>query len=186
MSKFTERYASAIRSGNMRTTEGTTYSDTDVLGAAGIASKDRRIIADGTEVPGAPLAMALMRLLAGDNRQAETIIQHLTNMARDKARGMKFELKRQAAQGLATAVLAWFRDGRCKVCSGHGYGVIHHTTTLSDVECSACRGTGKVDLERGLAMDEALIARWLATVVERELAKAAPAAMSALAGGMDL
>ena len=45
-----DRYASAIDSSNLKSEPGTTFSDTDVLGAAGIAAKPVRTV-NGVEVP---------------------------------------------------------------------------------------------------------------------------------------
>ena len=75
-----DRYASAIRSSNLQTDERTTYSDTDVLGAFGLAGKEH------------PLSVALQRLFLGDNGAAEAVVGILAELVRQKANGMRLRM----------------------------------------------------------------------------------------------
>ena len=93
------RYASAVRSNNLRSAAATTYSDSDVLGAVGLASKRH------------PLAMALARLFCGDNHAARELVVILSELAWGKAAVLRIDLKRTQADDIARAVLAWHRDG---------------------------------------------------------------------------
>ena len=186
MSRIIDRYSTAINSCNLSSKEGTTYSDSDVLGAAGLAGKDR--LADGR--PGAPLGMALMRLFSGDNRAAAEIVVIMSDMAWRKAQAGSIKLRRVQADDLARAVLAWHRDGTCKPCGGHGYAVIGASSggrgVVSDQECPACRGSGRVAFEAQFLVAHREIARWLQYEIEREQSRAGQAAMAALAPRLEL
>lgn len=180
--KITDRYATAIRSSNLRSREPTTNSDTDVLGAFGLAARGNPL----TNRQGVPLAVALARLFGGDSRASVEIVAILADLGWGKACQMRVKIKRVMAEDIARAVLAWHRDGTCQVCHGHGYAVIGGTTVLGDIECPACGGSGKraFDSEFGDATRD--IARWLLAEVERESAKAGPAAMAMLAPKLEL
>jgi len=172
--KIVDRYSTAVHSSNLGSKPDTTASDSDVLGAAGLAA--RRV----------PLGVALMRLLAGDNHASADVVRILADKAVGKAYRMGNECGRAEAEDLARAVLAWHRHGACKPCGGHGVQVIPGTTTLGGKECPACRGTGRLRLEKHVGMVRLELARWLASEVERELAFAGPAAMKALAPSLTL
>lgn len=169
MSKLLHRYASAVRSGNLRSAPDTTYSDSDVLGAAGLAAKAH------------PLAVALMRLFCGDNGAARDLVRVLSQLAWDRAIAENLALKRTQADDLAASVIAWHRDGVCKPCGGHGYRLIDGTRTIGDHACAACKGAGKVPFEQHFSLERRLIARWLLAEIEREQARAGPAALARLA-----
>lgn len=171
MSKIQDRYASAVHSHDLKSRAETTYSDTDVLGAAGLAAKR------------SPLAIALMRLFAGDDRDVFTVVRIMTDKVVGKTQGY---MPRADAESMARAVLAWFRDGTCRACGGHGFQVIPQTRTLSDIECLACRGRGKIPFEREFSVVHRDLARWLLAEVEREQAIAGQEAMKKLAPRMDL
>ncbi len=171
--KFEDRYSTAIRAKNLRSDPNTRASDPDILGAAGLAGR--------TE----PLAMALLRLFAGDNHASVSIVATMSEMAWGKAQVLGVKLKRVQADDLARAVLAWHRDGVCKACNGHGYALIEGSPGLSANECPACRGTGKVPFDKQFRMEWQDVARWLCAEIERESGRAGPAAMSKLAPRLD-
>jgi hypothetical protein len=173
LSKIIDRYSSAVRSSNLRSKESTTYSDSDVLGAMGLAAKQR------------PLAAALARLFTGDNHAAQAIVAILAEMAWGKAAETRVQLKRTQAVDMARAVLAWHRDGRCSACGGHGYQILGTIgagrAVKSDHECPACKGTRKVPFGPQFPVERRSVAWWLLAAVEREQGHAGPAAMAALA-----
>lgn len=167
--KINDRYASAVHSGNLGSKPDTTASDSDVLGAVGLASRK------------VPLGVALMRLLSGDNHAAADVVRILADKAVGKAYRMGNECGRTEAEDLAKAVLAWYRHGTCTKCGGHGVQLIPGTTTLGGKECPACRGTGRLRLEKQFGMLRLELARWMVAEVDRELAHAGPEAMKKLA-----
>lgn len=181
--KITDRYASAVHSSNLKSRTETTFSDSDVLGAAGLAGK--LVKHDGH--PGAPLAIALARLFAGDNHAVREIVDLMAQLVWSKARrdGIVV-LKRFAAEEMSRAVLAWHREGVCKPCGGHGYQVIRGAPALSENECPKCRGSGRRAFDSEFAPDMLDLARWLLAELERELSRAGPAAMAALAPRLDM
>ncbi|MDM0041866.1 hypothetical protein QTI05_22690 [Variovorax sp. J22R193] len=176
--KIADRYASAIRSSCLTVDERTTFSDTDVLGAMGLASRT-------LDQEGHPLAVALERLFAGDNGASMIIVQVLSDMAWRRARTTKVRLNRMGAADMAKACLAWHRDGVCKACGGHGTLVIPGSTTLGPHDCKPCRGDGKVPFERQFDLEQRELAAWLVAQMEREQSRAGPAAMKALAPRLD-
>lgn len=179
MSKIQNRYASAVHSGNLRSKASTEMSDSDMLGAAGFAAKN------------SPLAVALARLFAGDDREAHHIVQLLASMAWGKAKADGVRLKRVQAADMATAVLAWFRHGTCDACGGHGYKVAggrlgESRAVISDSPCDDCRGSRKVNFDRLFVLEQLLVARWLREQVEREQSAAGAQIMKALAPNLEL
>ena len=169
-----DRYASAVRSSNMGSKPETTRSDSDVIGAAGLAAKH------------VPLGIALMRLLSGDNHASGVIVDILAEKAVGKAYRLGNECGRVEATDIARAVLAWHRDATCKPCGGHGVLHIPGTPTLGSERCPRCKGAGRMPFDRQFSMVRLELARWLVAEVERELAIAGPAAMRALAPRLDL
>lgn len=172
--KIADRYATAVYSSNLGSKPDTTSSDSDVLGAAGLAARK------------VPLGIALMRLLSGDNHASADVVRILADKAVGKAYRMGNECGRAEAEDLGRAVLAWYRHSTCGACNGHGVLVIPGTTTLGNHECPACGGTGRRRLERDVAKLRLELARWLVAEVERELAFAGPEAMRALAPSLDM
>ena len=172
--KFDDRYSSAVRSSNMRTRPETTQSDTDVLGAAGLAGKSH------------PLAFALMRLLSGENSETREVVNQLAAMADGRGFRTGVAITRIECEDMARKVLAWYRDGRCNPCNGLGYRVIEGTNVLGDAACPKCRGTGKLDFDGEFSIERLDLARWLLSKLERELALGGPAAMAKLAPRLDL
>ena len=185
--KITDRYSTAVHSSNLKSKPETTFSDADVLGAAGLAGKAERTLPDGTVIRGAPLGIALMRLLSGDNTASREIVAILADSAVGKAWRMDgMKLQRVQADDMARAVLAWYRDGTCKPCGGHGYLLMQGAPSLSEHTCPACKGTRKVPFDSAFSLELVLLARWMLAEVEREIAFAGPAAMAALAPRLDL
>jgi len=174
MSRIANRYQSAVYSQNLRSEPRTDMSDSDVIGAAGLAAKSR------------PLAIALYRLFAGDNRAVGETVQILTGMLVDKAWQLhRMELHRVVAGDISKAVLAWHRDGMCKTCGGHGYKIVggklgESRAVVSDAPCGDCRGTGKVLFDQQFAMELLELARWLRAAIEKEQCAAGEAAMRKL------
>jgi hypothetical protein len=179
MSKIHDRYSSAVHSGNLRSKPDTEMSDSDMLGAAGLAAK--RV----------PLAIGLARLFAGDDREGAQLVQILSSMAWGKAKAEGIKLKRVQADDMARAVLAWHRSGTCKVCGGHGYklagGILGEgRAVISDAPCDECKGSRKVNFDRLFAFERLLLARWLREAIEAEQGVAGAEIMKALAPRMDL
>lgn len=172
--RIQDRYASAIHSSCLTVDERTTYSDTDVLGAMGLAGKTH------------PLAIALERLFSGDNNASESVVSVLSAMVRLKANGMRLKMAETQAKDMARACLAWHRDGVCKPCGGHGKLLIPGTKTHSERSCQICRGIGKRAFDREFHPSMRDLAGWLVSEMEREQAKAGPAAMRAIAPSLDL
>lgn len=172
--KIRERYASAIRASSLTVDERTTFSNTDVVGAYGLAGKRH------------PLATGLERLFHGDNGASQEVLSVLTEMLRNKASAMRLKVARTQAEDIARACLAWHRDGTCKVCGGHGLQLIPGTKTHSERDCLSCRGTGKRPFERNFRHEWQGLAGWLVAEMEREQAKAGPEAMKKIAPMLDL
>jgi hypothetical protein len=185
MSKIIDRYSSAVRSSNLRSKEATTYSDTDVLAAVGIAGHAQSQREDGSTRNNRPLAVALERLLLGDNHAAAQIVDILAEMAWGKAAEQRVQLKRPQAQDMARSVLAWMRFGTCKTCGGHGFQILGTIgagrAVKTDHECQACKGSRKVPFGPQFPAERRSVAWWLLAQVEREQGHAGPAAMAALA-----
>lgn len=168
-----DRYATAIRSSNLGSKPETVNSDSDVIGAAGLAAKR------------SPLAIALLRLFCGDNHASTTVVGILADKAVGKAYRMGNECSRVEAWDISAAVLAWHRDGTCKVCGGHGVKLIPGTTTLGGEKCASC-ANGRIRFDAQFPMVRLDLARWLAAELDREQAIAGADAMRALAPKLEL
>jgi hypothetical protein len=171
MARILERYAQAVNSDNLTVDERTIMSDTDVLGAAGLAARHHA------------LGIALTRLFA-DGRP-EYVLAHLTDMAFKRSRTLNMRFSRVEAVELAQAVLGWYRFGACQPCGGTGYTVIKGTPVHGD-ECPHCLATGKVQFDRQFPTPWVELARWLSGEIDRAQAAAGSAAMAMLAPRMDL
>ncbi|MES2973379.1 MAG: hypothetical protein V4757_07210 [Pseudomonadota bacterium] len=167
--KIQERYAVAVNSTCLTVDERTTFSDTDVVGAYGLASKSE------------PLAVRLERLFHGDNGASAALVTDLSQLLRNKAASMRLRIARTQADDMAKACLAWHRNGTCKTCGGHGLQLIPGTKTHSERDCLSCRGTGRRPFERNFRHELQGLAGWLVAHMEREQARAGPAAMQSLA-----
>ena len=168
--KIIERYNSATRSSNLRSKAETTLSDTDVLGAFGIASKEHQ------------LGVALHRLFTGDERAARVVVDVLAEMARGKFH----DLRRVQAEHIARSVLAWNRAKTCPVCAGKRFDIIPGTPTLSTKACKPCKGTGTILLHSIFTAAQWPAAQWMQVQIEAQAAVAGQAAMKALAPSLDL
>lgn len=169
-----DRYATAVRSSCLTVDARTTYSDTDVLGAMGLASKQ------------SPLAAMLLRLFTGDNTASREIVGVLEQMAWRKARGLRVKLTLQQARHMAQTCLHWHRDNVCKNCGGHGKMKIPNTNVVGNAICKECRGTGRVSFDKQFRHEWRELAAWLVAEMETEQAQAGPAAMRQLASYLDM
>lgn len=166
-----ERYASAVHATSLKSDPATYMSDTDVLGAMGLAAKHE------------PLGVAIARLLSGGG--AASAIDTLTQLAIDRGHKTKYRINSVRACDLAKAVLAWYRHGTCQPCGGTGYARIANTPVNGD-ECNHCDGVGKIPFDRQFSADVLPLAQWLSSEIDRSQAAAAHAAMVALAPKLDL
>ena len=178
------RYASAVHSSNLKSRPDTYDSDTDVLGAMGIA--DRRLSAGEGHFSKHPLAVPLERLFTGDSTAAGEIIRILAEIIRGKAHALRIRMTEVQASDMARITLGWFRHPVCRVCGGHGFKVIKNTTTLGDSRCRPCNGTGKVRLELAFRVEQRELVSWVLAQMEREAGMAGPAALRALAPSLEL
>lgn len=171
--KFEDRYASAVRSSNLRSEAKTLNSSIDIIGAAGMAGKRHR------------LAMALFRLLTSDNREISTVVDLVAQKIITKAYRTGSEIRPLAAHLMASILVSHARDPRCKTCGGHGFMRYIGTPHLDKgMRCMTCNGQGKWILEDSFSPERLQLALWCAAELERELERAAPAAMAALSLNM--
>lgn len=177
--KIIDRYAGAIHSSNLKHDERSSNSDTDVLGAFGLA--DRRLAATDH-----PLAVPLTRLFMGDGAASRVIVEVLADMARGKAPALHTDITQTQAVDMARACLAWHRDSACKSCGGHGQLVIKGSTTIGGAICKACKGTGRIQFEKQFRFQWRDLARWLVAEMEREQGRAGPEAVRALGASFNL
>lgn len=181
--RIVDRYDSAIRTSDLRlkaNPDDTIIEHSDVLGAFGFAGHKGRYRDDGSERSNSPLAVALTRLLSGDNHAAADIVEILADQAQGKARYAKVIVSRTVAVDMGRAVLAWYRNGACRACNGHGYDLIPGAPAISGNLCQACDGTRKVPFGLEFSEPVRVVAFWLLAEVEREQSKAGPAAMANL------
>lgn len=164
--KVLERYSSAVNSGNLSVKADTTWSDTDVLGATGLAGRYE------------PLGVALTRLFA--DGKTEPTLSILAEMAFKRARTLQMKLTRVQAGDVSRAVLGWYRHGACQPCGGTGYQVIPGTPVQGD-ECPRCRGEGRIPFEAQFATEYRELARWLSGEIDRTQVAAGRTAMTILA-----
>jgi hypothetical protein len=169
--KVLERYSQAVNSSDLTVDERSTWSDTDVLGAAGLAGRHN------------PLGLALTRLFA-DGKPEEAIAE-LTELAMKRARTLRIKFTRIQSEDLSKAVLGWHRFGTCQPCGGTGYTVIKDTPVHGD-ECSHCKGGGKLLFDRQFQHEALGLAQWLSAEIDRSQAAAGSDAMRALAPRLDL
>jgi hypothetical protein len=178
-----DRYASAVRSSNLRSAAKTRMSDSDVLGAYGIA--DRRLSSGQDHFTKHPLAVPLERLFLGDDRAAGEVIRILAELIRKKAPSMRVHITKVQAEDMARAALGWFRKPTCRVCGGHGFKLINGTKTLGDSKCTPCKGSGQVQFEQLFRLEQRDLVRWIMARMDLEAGMAAPAAMKAIASQME-
>lgn len=169
--KLLERYSQAVNSSCLTVDERTVMSDTDVLGAAGLAGRYE------------PLGIALTRLFA--DGKPDQCIAILTEMAFKRARTVRVRLSLVEAGDLSRAVLGWYRHGICQPCGGVGHQVIPGTPSLGD-HCAKCHGTGRLDFDTQFAEQTRELARWLSGEIDRSQVAAGRAAMALIAPRLDL
>ena len=166
-----ERYSAAVNSDNLSSDARSTWSDSDVLGAAGLAGKHE------------PLGLALTRLFA--DGKPDQVVAILTDMAFRRARTLQVKLSQGQAGDLSRAVLGWYRHGTCQPCGGTGFQRVPGTPALGD-QCHHCGGTGRVPFDSQFRGEWLELARWLAMQIDRSQAAAGSAAMAMLAPRLDL
>lgn len=170
--RLTERYSTAIHATSLTSDPSTYMSDTDVLGAMGLASKHE------------PLGAAIARLLSGGG--AASAIDTMAEDVYIRSQNIKgHRLTRMHARDLAKAVLAWYRFGTCQPCGGTGYKRIANTPVNGD-ECNHCGGTGKIPFDSQFSIELLPLAQWLSSQIDRCQAEAGRLAMIALAPKLDL
>ena len=165
-----ERLASAVHTSNLKSDPRTSYSDSDVIGAAGLAAKYE------------PLGIAITDLLTGG--RAAGVIEELSSIGFRKARTLRIKISTGQARAVATAVLSWYRHGKCQPCGGTGYRTIPGTPVHGD-ECSHCRGTTNIPFESQFRQEWQPLARWLHAEIERSQVSAGIAAMKLIAPKLD-
>ena len=185
-----DRYTTAASTSNLRSKPDTVYSDSDVLGAVGLAGKEWRTRPDGSKYRGNPLGMAMMRLFtcADDSAPAtkRQIVKMTARMVQSKSESEGDKLRWPECEAMAIVVLTWVTDGTCRPCGGHGRTLIEGTRTIGDHACPSCRGSGRVQFGSKLPLERLLLAQWLLNKIEREMAIAGAAAMAALAPRLEL
>lgn len=169
--KLLERYSTAVHSDNLAVDPRSTWSDTDVLGAAGLAARHEG------------LGIALTRLFAGGKPQ--DVIQIMAEMTFKRARTLRVKASQVQALDLATAVLSWYQHGTCQPCGGTGYQRIAGTPKLGD-QCNHCGGAGRIPFDAQFRGDSLPLARWLSVEIDRAQAAAGQAAMAILAPRLEL
>lgn len=169
--KITERYSSAVNSSDLTTKPDTRWSDTDVLGATGLAARYE------------PLGVALTRLFA--DGKPEPTISILTEMTFKRARTVKVRMSQVEAADLSKAVLGWYRHGICQPCGGTGYQVIPGTPVQGD-GCPHCYTAGRVPFDSQFAFEVRELARWLSGEIDRAQVAAGRTAMAILAPSLNL
>lgn len=201
-SRIQDRYATAVHSSDLGVDEKTVMSDSDTLGAMGLAGrtldtgwKTTGPDGQGEPVTPVPLAVPLERLFAGDNNAIYDIVRALVAMALQQRVKLKIRISRAECKEMAQMCLAWHRYGTCPTCEGRGYALIPGTKTLSGNECQDCcaghiperwRTPGKLPFERQFRPEWRDLARWLVSQMEAAAGRAGPEAMKALAPRLDL
>jgi hypothetical protein len=168
--KIMERYSAAVNSDNLAVDPRTTWADSDVLGAAGLAARYE------------PLGVALTRLFA--DGKPDQAIDILSDMAFKRARTLRVKVSQVQAHDVSVAVLSWYRFGICQPCGGTGYKIIPGTPSLGD-KCDHCGGTGRLSFDRQFSDDVRELARWLSGEIDRSQIAAGRAAMAMLAPRLD-
>lgn len=195
--RIQDRYATAVHSSDLGVDGKTFMSDSDTLGAYGIAGRALEVgmTSTGEPVTPSPLAVPLERLFAGDNNAVYDIVRQLADMAHEHSFRLRLKISHTQARDIAEACLAWHRNGTCAACEGRGYALIPGTKTLSENECQDCcashiparwRTPGRMPFERQFRPEWRELARWLVSQMEAAAGRAGPEAMKALAPRMDL
>lgn len=169
--RLTERYSSAVHATSLTSDPSTYMSNTDVLGAMGLAGKHY------------PLGVALARLLSGGGDS--DAIDTLTSMIFRRARTYRVKLTYIGAQEMAKAVLTWHRHGTCQPCGGRGY-LLMPGTPVNGEQCPHCKGTGKINFDSNFPQAVRRLAQWASDQIEYGISNAAIEAMRRITPLMDL
>lgn len=161
-----ERYETARNSSNLKSLERTSFSDSDILAASGMAGQKNSD------------AMLLWQVAFQDKTSAKLKLVEMLS-----ERLMRQMLKHRWTgnpRTVAMECVAWMLHGTCQPCGGLGYKVIPGTPSLSDELCGHCHGTGKV------ALPETYAHAWLSSYMQILTAVAGGQVMDKLAGDMNL
>ena len=169
--RILDRYHTAVHATSLKSEPTTTWSDTDVLGAAGLAARVE------------PLGIELARMLAGGG--AGGVISILAKEAYVRSHIISKRVTVTQAENIAKAVLAWYRHGTCQPCGGTGFKRIKDTPSLGD-ECSHCEGTGRIPFEKQFQHEHREIARYLHDEIGTAQSKAGRMAMLKIAPLLNL
>lgn len=161
-----ERYEIARNSSNLKSLERTTFSDSDVLAAAGMAAQQNEDALLLWSVAFQGHSAEKHKLVA---KLAEKLEKHMD----------RFRLAGNPVL-IAMECVAWTLHGTCQPCEGRGYKHIPDTPSLSDELCDHCKGTGKVELPHTEAHT------WLHNYIDILTAVAGGHIMAKLAGEMEL
>lgn len=169
--RLIDRYASAVHATSLTSDPSTYMSNTDVLGAMGLAGIHY------------PLGVALARLLSGGGDS--DAIDTLTSMIFRRARTYGIKLTYIGSRDVAIAVLAWHRHGTCQPCVGRGF-LLMPGTPVNGEQCPHCKGTGKIDFDSHFPQAVLRVAQWASDQIEYGISNAAIEAMRRIAPLMDL
>lgn len=168
--KILDRYNTAIHATSLKSESDTTWSDTDVLGAVGLAARHEA------------LGIALARMLAGGGHG--DVIAILAWEAFKRSHQVKPSVTRLQAEDISKAVLAWYRYGTCQPCGGTGFARIKDTPSLGD-ECKHCGGTGRIPFDQQFRHEHRELAQWLHDQIGKTQVKAGRLAMKKIAPLLD-
>ena len=168
--KILDRYNTAIHAKSLKSHADTTWSDTDVLGAAGLAARHE------------PLGIELARMLSGGG--ASGVLSILAIDAYERGFRTKQRITAVQARDIAKAVIAWYRFGTCQPCGGTGFKRIKDTPSLGD-ECTHCKGTGRIPFDKQFQVEHREIAQWLHDQIGKTQARAGQLAMQKIAPLLD-
>ena len=170
---YKDRYASAVNSSNLSVKAETTYSDTDVLTAMGLAARHH------------PLGAALQRLFV--DGKARECVDLMAKMARDHSFKIKARMTPFQSQRMAEKVLAWYRHGVCTECGGGGKVIVLEPRPhQSEEDCPHCYGFGRRPFAPNFSAETLQVARWLKGEVSKHQALAGKAAMQLMSPSLDL
>lgn len=164
--KIQERYSVARNTSNMKSSERTTFSASDVIAAAGMTGQQHEtamLLWEVTFRGKTSAKLALIDMLAG---------QLTPYMLKSHLKG--------DPKGIARETLSWWLHGTCQPCGGRGHQSIIGTPVLSEKLCRHCNGSGKVPLPRGEAYT------WLFDRLSKLTAVAGGEVMKKLAHDMEL
>jgi hypothetical protein len=141
---------------------------------------------DGSTNAKLPLAAPLARLLDGDKRAIEPVVHTLALMVYGHSFKLRVKITRPDATAIAQACTGWILGGTCDKCGGHGKTRIPGSTTLSERDCHACKGTGRMVFERQFPVEQRELARWAVAEIERVSSWVFELAAKKLAPRLDL